>query len=235
MADRGFPVAAVVGSVDRWLVTTGPDGLSAGSPDHHPDPDDLVAAVGRGLRLLHDLDRSILPAPWSQTDTDTADGRGWQAVADRCREMVEAGLVDSARLPPPYSRYGPDQLLAMLLDGRPADEELVLCHGAAAMSRFVVDNGTFRGFDVLDSALVADPHLDLAALHLDLQRLMGPESVFRFYEAYGADPKLVNLDHYLLANHLLANPLSANPLPANTPPAGRPGSVETPPARPPSP
>lgn len=201
LAHVEFPAASVVGSADEWLVTTQPPGISAGSPDHHPDPDDLVGAIGSGLRLLHEVDPSILSADGSGADPGRR--QGWSEVADRCRQAVESGRVDPALLPRPYDRYRSEQLLDMLVEGRPADEDVVLCHGGAAMGRFLVDNGTFRGFDFLDSVLVADPHLDLASLHLDLQRLMGPESVFRLYEAYGTDPNLVRLDHYLLATHLL--------------------------------
>lgn len=202
LGDADFPVGAVLGSHEEWLVTERVAGESAGRPDLHPDPDDLVVAVGHGLRLLHDLPIETLEtdADWPLVDW------GWEPVLARCRRRVEDGTLDAKELPHPYDRYQPSELLAMLAEGRPDKEDLVCCHGAAVVDRVMVESGTFRGFDRLDSAVVADRHLDLAVMHLSLQELLGPEAVFRFYDSYGADPDLVRLDHYVLVSHLLDPP-----------------------------
>ena len=196
-----FATAPVVGSHGRWLVTAVPQGQPADRPERHPDPDELVTAVGSGLRALHDLaspSRRLVAQAVAGVD-------GPSTVAQRCRDAVRDGLVDPARLPEPYRRHRPERLLELFLaaGAEPGDDQPVACHGAATLARFRVAGGRFSGFDRLEAPLLADRHLDLATLHLDLQAVFGPDAVFRFYEAYGRDPDLVRLDRHVLAAHLL--------------------------------
>lgn len=193
-----FAVPTIVGEAGRWLVTARPDGHPADRPELHADPDELVTAVGAGLKALHDLPLSALRA-----DDGARPPEGWPAVAERCRAAVADGLVDSAALPGPYDRYRPDELLAMLIGGRPSAEDLVCCHGSPSAGMLLVAGGRFVGFDGIESALVADRHLDLAVAHQSVQHHLGPEAVFRLYDAYGGDPDVIRLDHYVLASHLL--------------------------------
>jgi aminoglycoside phosphotransferase len=51
--------------------------------------------------------------------------------------------------------------------------------------------------------LVGDRHLDLAVIQHSIHRTLGAEAVFGFYEAYGSDPNIVALDHYVLTGLLL--------------------------------
>lgn len=200
-----FPVPQVLAVCGRWAALRLPPGRPAHRPENHGDPDDLVVAIGSGLRSLHELPLTVV-----RGDVATAGGcvarspaEGWEAVAARCRLMVESGAVERDRLPAPYDRYGPARLLSMLIDGRPETEEPVCCHGFPVAERILVDGGRFAGFERYDTTLVADRHLDLAVAHLSVQHHLGPEAVFRFYDSYGADPDLVRLDHYVLAAHLL--------------------------------
>lgn len=207
-----FAVPEVVMAAGGWVVTRTPAGERADRPERHADPDDLVCAVGAGLRSLHDL-----PVGELARHEGASPGSGWDAVAERCRAAVAGGRVDRSRLPAPYDRYPPDRLLELFLDGRPAIDDDVLCHGRATMEAFLVDHGRFSGFARLDVALVADRHLDLATAHRSAQAVFGPEAVFRLYDAYGADPDLVRLDHYVLAGHLLGSGATSGPVEAAEP------------------
>ncbi len=204
-----FEVAPIVADSGSWLVTGRPTGVPADRPDHHADPDDLVVALGAGLRALHEIPAEQFAEVLGGEVLGGERARGWPAVADRCRQAVEEGRVDQARLPHPYDRYSPDRLLALWLDGGPSAERRsaegpVLCHGTPGAERFIIDGGRFSGFDRMEAPLIADRHLDLAIAHQSVQHHFGPEGVFRLYDAYGRDPDVVLLDHYILACHLLA-------------------------------
>lgn len=198
-----FEVPTVTGESDGVLVTSPPSGTPADQPDQHPDPDDLIVAVGAGLRTLHGLDVS----PFLVDDQDQPVVAGWELVAQRCRIAVENRSVRPAELPEPYSRYSAEQLLEMCLDGFSgfADDNIdtVLCHGHPVLAQFLASNGSFSGFASLTDVTVADRHYDLAVLHQSVQQVLGPEAVFRLYESYGQDPKLAKLEHYVLVSHLL--------------------------------
>ncbi len=203
LAERSFPVGELLLETNRWAVSTRPSGHPADRPDLHADPDDLVVAVGAGLRQLHALSATDAPAAAER-------GSGWDAIAESCRTAVAAPGFHVAALPAPYDRYDGPTLLAMMLDGRPGAEEAVCCHGRPTLRRFMVDGGRFTGFQGLADVVVADRHLDLAVIHQSVHHELGPEAVFRFYQAYGADPDLVRLDHYVLVSHLLGtSPLDA--------------------------
>jgi aminoglycoside phosphotransferase len=75
----------------------------------------------------------------------------------------------------------------------------------------MVAGPTFSGFDRIDVMMAADRHFDLAVLHRSVHDLLGPEAVFRLYDAYGLEPDLIRLDHYILASHLIVEP-SASPI-----------------------
>ena len=212
-----FQVGPVLGRVDgdhdgrpaSWLAVDGPVGGPGDRPENHPDPDDLVAAIGTGMRAMHEL------APATLDDDANPGGRSdpWAAIVDLCRSSVEANLVDPVSLPPPYDRYRPERLLELVDEAASTDarsgsrsvgaDSLVCCHGFATAARFVVDRGRFAGFDRIEAPLVADRHFDLAVLQQSVHHTFGPEAVFRLYEAYGSDPDLVLLDRYVLVSHLL--------------------------------
>lgn len=194
-AIESVAVPQVVLRDGAWLVTRRPDGTPVDEPDRHPDPDDLVTAVGAGLRVLHGIDPAAVPSA-------EPDGGAAAAVLARCRATIGSWSAD-ARLPPPYDRRAPGELLELLEDGWPADGEPVVCHGEPTADALLASNGTLVGIDRVDRAVVGDRHLDLAIVHLSIGDHLGPEAVFRFYEAYGDDPSIVRLDHYVLAANLL--------------------------------
>jgi aminoglycoside phosphotransferase len=194
-----FAVPTVRGADGPWLVTERPPGIPVDQPERHPDPGALAGLVGVGLRALHGLSPSLAdrcPPPSASA--------AWDGVVERCRRSVAAGRVDASTLPPPYDRYSPERLLELLVEGRPAtDEAPVLCHGGPGLDRCLVDGERFAGFDGLEAVVIADRHLDLAVVHLEVAATLGAEAVVGLHEGYGTDPDLVRLEHYVLAVHLL--------------------------------
>lgn len=151
------------------------------------------------MSALHDEDRSSpelgsLPSGWDAIDV---------AIGDRLR----AGLIVPADFPEPYGRYESERLIDIWRNGRPEIEELVVCHGRPVLGSFHVDHGEVVAMGDLGGMRHADRHLDLAIVHQSLHSVLGPDAVFMFYDAYGLDPNLVLLDHYILGALLLEGPI----------------------------
>ena len=205
-----FGVPRVVAAASDWLVTERPPGQPADRPELHPEPGALAGRIGAGLASLH-----ALPPVLDRLGQDPEDD-GWGAIVDRCRRAVEAGAVDPGQLPAPYDRYPPERLLELLIeagerggdrpDGSDGRDTGVLCHGSATAGHFLIEGDRLVGIDGFDVAVVADRHLDLAAAHLSVARVLGAEAVFALYEGYGVDPDLARLDRAILAVRLLGLP-----------------------------
>lgn len=179
--------------VDRaWMVSERLIGVPSHRPDLHGDVGSLAEVAGNALRELH-----ALPID-AASDAVESGGDALDAVA---AANVAAGLggVDE-----PYQRYTGEQLLELWRQGRPKVEDLVICHGNAALPNMIAQQGVFAGWVDLGHVRVADRHLDLAFAHESIHRYLGPEAVYVFYDTYGQDPELLRLDHYLLARQFLA-------------------------------
>ncbi len=173
--------------------------IAADQLDAHGNLDELVRAVGRSLASLHATDLSAI--------ADATMPSGWNALAE---DIAAGGIADTADLPDPYARYEGRRLRSIWAEGRPDNEDLVVCHGRPTLDRFLIEPRDRPDGGVVVAAVrgsggmrVIDRHFDLAVIHHSLHHRVGPESVFLFYEAYGGDPDLVRLDHYLLGAMLL--------------------------------
>ncbi len=192
---RRAPTAAVelVVSDDEfdWVITQRLSGHPSHRIDAHGDMQGVPATFARALRALHELPVEVDDVPF---------GVGWQAIDDQ----IEAGVsaLDPAELPDPYSRYSAERLVEIWRHGRPASEDLVLCHGDPSLPNLIIDPAVVGWVDV-GRLCLADRHLDLAIAQYSIHRNFGPDAVFAFFEAYEIDPDLVRLDHYLLASFLL--------------------------------
>lgn len=206
-----------------WFVRTDArPGIPASRSDLHGQVEGLVDGLGGALRRLHDVDplavATVETSSKSHSQSAASDSErnvpdpalsGWEFLAAAIRKNVEEGNVDPASLPHPYSRYDSEKLFEFWLEGRPEAEELVLSHGNPRLANLYFDGADFVGASDLANVCYADRHLDLAVLHHEIHEHLGAEAVFRFYEAYGQDPILVRLDHYLLASYLLPTWASA--------------------------
>ena len=173
-AARFTPVPRVLdqGADDTgtWLLTAAVPGESAVSPRWTADPATAVAALGRGLRALHDaLPVEECPFSWS--------------VADRVAASVAAK---------PHQR---DVALA-LLDHPPIDR-LVVCHGdACAPNTLLADDGTWSAHVDLGDLGVADRWADLAVATWSTEWNYGPGWEPALLAAYGVDDDPARTDYY---------------------------------------
>ncbi|ONI91603.1 aminoglycoside phosphotransferase APH(3') [Saccharothrix sp. ALI-22-I] len=170
-----------------WLITAAVPGRSAVEPRWKAEPGIAAAAIGRGLRLLHDtLPADRCPFDWSverrlvRADERIADGEG---VADWSPEHRHLGLTEArARLGEP-----------------PAIDGLVVCHGDACTPNTLLhDDGTFAAHVDLGSLGVADRWADLAVATWSLDWDYGPGFDGILYDAYGIDPDPERIAYYRL-------------------------------------
>ncbi|GIH97025.1 aminoglycoside 3'-phosphotransferase [Planobispora siamensis] len=190
-ARRWVPVPRVLehgaDAEGAWLVTEAVPGRSAVDPRWSADPVTASAAIGRGLRLLHDaLPVDRCPFDWSverrlaRADERIAAGEGpagW-SPEHRHLDLAEA----RARLGAP-----------------PAIDRLVVCHGdTCAPNTLLHDDGRFAAHVDLGSLGVADRWADLAVAAWSTEWNYGPGYDGVVYEAYGVEPDHGRIAYYRL-------------------------------------
>ncbi|WP_433380815.1 aminoglycoside 3'-phosphotransferase [Streptosporangium sp. CA-115845] len=170
-----------------WLVTAAVPGRSAVDPRWIADPATAAAAIGRGLRLLHDaLPVEQCPFDWAidrrlaRADERIAGGEG---PADRFPEHRHLELAEArARIGDP-----------------PAIDRLVVCHGdACAPNTLLRDDGMFAAHVDLGSLGVADRWADLAVAAWSMEWNHGPGYDGIVYDAYGIAPDPERIAYYRL-------------------------------------
>ncbi|MFF0306533.1 aminoglycoside 3'-phosphotransferase [Streptosporangium sp. NPDC004379] len=170
-----------------WLVTAALPGRSAVDPRWTADPATAAAAIGRGLRVLHDaLPVDGCPFDWSverrlvRADERLAAGDGpvSELAAHGCADLAEARARIGA--PPPIDR-------------------LVVCHGdACAPNTLLDDDGAFAAHVDLGSLGVADRWADLAVAAWSTDWNYGPGYDGVIYDAYGVAPDTERIAYYRL-------------------------------------
>lgn len=165
----------------EWLLTAGLPGADATSPALRAEPTRLVPLLADGLRQIHAL--PIHDCPYdSRTDL----------LVRTARARVAAGLVDPARdLKRDHGALTVATALARLAELRPADEDLVLCHGDYCLPNVLIRDGQVSGILDLGKLGVTDRWWDLAVATWSVTRNLGPGWDELFLEAYGAprDPR----------------------------------------------
>ncbi|MEV5414496.1 aminoglycoside 3'-phosphotransferase [Thermopolyspora sp. NPDC052614] len=172
-----------------WLVTAGLPGDNAVADRWKRDPATAVAAIGSGLRALHDaLPVVECPFTWS-VDERLAD----------VRRRASAGLIraDAWRSDHP-DLTDLEQVLDVLADVPPVDR-LVVCHGdACAPNTLLTPDGRCCGHVDLGSLGVADRWADLAIATWSTQWNYGPGWEEPLLRAYGVEPDPVRTRYYRL-------------------------------------
>jgi kanamycin kinase len=150
-------------------------------------PATAVAAIGTGLRALHDrLPVSHCPFTWSADDR----------VA-RARRLAEAGDGDLANWHPEHRVLG--RAAYDHLDDIPAIDRLVVCHGdACAPNTLLDDDGHWSAHVDLGTLGVADRWADIAIATWSTEWNYGPGYEQALLDAYGIAPDAERTAFYRL-------------------------------------
>lgn len=171
-----------------WMVTAGLPGESAVSERWRADPARAVAAIGHGLRLLHDtLPVAGCPFSWS------AEIR----LADAHRR-ADAGQLDPTRWHKKHQHLSVHGALQLLAQAPPVDR-LVVCHGdPCAPNTLLADDGACSGHVDLGALGVADRWADLAMATWSTEWNYGPGWEDHLLAAYGTKPDPARTAYYRL-------------------------------------
>ena len=153
----------------------------------------VLRQVGQSLRQFHDIDPD--GCPWARRAED---------LVAAATARVEHDEVDVASFDPPFRRYAPAELLALVMQSiPPAAARPVVIHGSARLAALRVEGGQLRWAE-LDGSGLGDPYRDLATLAIDLAEAVSPQALVPFFDAYGVDhPDVVRLDWHVLVDQLL--------------------------------
>lgn len=178
------PVPEVITSGEdgdgSWLVTTALPGASAVADVGKQEPAKAVAAIGTGLRHLHDhAPAGTCPFSWS------ADNR--IAIA---HQRVVAGRTNTCDWHESHQHLSIADALA-IVDDPPSTDQLVVCHGDACSPNTIIDGGRWSGHVDLGELGVGDRWADLAIATWSTEWNYGPGWESALLDSYGieADPQ----------------------------------------------
>lgn len=186
------PVPRVIGQgadeAGSWLVMSALPGQNAVVPRWQADPAAAVAAIGEGLRAMHDtLPVRDCPFSWMAADR----------LAD-ARRRVRDGRIDLADWHEEHQPLGTGRALDLLADIPPVDR-LVVCHGdACAPNTLITDDGRWSGHVDLGELGVADRWADLAVATWSTEWNYGPGWERPLLDAYGVRPDPDRTRYYRL-------------------------------------
>lgn len=171
-----------------WLLTRAIAGRNAVDPRWLADPATAAAALGSGLRRLHEaLPVAGCPFSWHAEDRIAA-----------VRQRAAAGLLDPAEWHAEHAGQPVELLLDRLSEPPPVDR-LVVCHGDACAPNTLLDEaGRVAGFVDLGALGVADRWADLAVGSWSLGWNHGADYEPTFFRAYGIEPDPERISYYRL-------------------------------------
>ncbi|MGD9528460.1 phosphotransferase [Pseudonocardia sp.] len=179
------PVPRVLdhGSDDRgsWLVTAALPGESAIADRWLAEPATAVAAIGSGLRAMHDaLPVAECPFTWSAA------------------ERIAAAVPDPSRWHADHAGLTAAEALRRIAEPPPVDR-LVVCHGdACAPNTLLHDDGRWLAHVDLDCLGVADRWADIAVATWSTEWNYGPSWTGALLDAYGVAPDPERTTYYRL-------------------------------------
>jgi kanamycin kinase/aminoglycoside 3'-phosphotransferase-2 len=167
----------------------GRSGAENWPPEERPR---VVVAIAEALKWLHSI--PLEHCPFDQQ---------LEAKLTQARLRTELGLVDIEDFDDQWQGKPAEELLEVLLQTRPADEDLVVCHGDYCLPNVLLHEGKLSGFVDLGRLGVADRYQDLAlmtrSLTSDLNPQFGEGWDKVFLEAYGIrEPDWTRLEFYRL-------------------------------------
>ncbi len=171
-----------------WIVTSALPGQMAVTARWKNDPARAAAAIGEGLRALHEaLPAQRCPFSWNTDHRLAAIGRS-----------ARSGRLDPARWHPQHQSLDVASALALLAAPPPPDR-LVICHGdACAPNTIISGDGQFGGHVDLGSLGVADRWADLAVATWSTTWNYGPGWEKHLLDAYGIPPDPDRTRYYRL-------------------------------------
>lgn len=171
-----------------WMVTAGLRGTNAVSPRWIDEPSTAVAAIGQGLRAVHEtLPVQQCPFSWSAAER----------VADAHRR-AELGQIDLSNW---HAEHRVLSLAVALrvVDDPPAADDVVVCHGdACAPNTLIGEDGRWSGHVDLGNLGTADRWADLAIATWSATWNYGPGWENRLLDAYGVRPDAERTRYYRL-------------------------------------
>lgn len=161
-----------------WIATGALAGTNAISERWKAEPASAVAAIGAGLRALHDaLPVADCPFSWSVEDR----------LAD-IRRRAALGAIHAERWHATHRHLELERAIAMLSEP-PAIDRLVVCHGdSCAPNTLLGEDGRCIGHVDLGTLGVADRWADLAIATWSTQWNYGAGWEPALLEAYGIAP-----------------------------------------------
>jgi kanamycin kinase len=171
-----------------WLVTGAVPGESAVHPRWVADPRRAVAAIGEGLRALHEA-LPVADCPFdSSAPTRLAE----------VRRRASAGLLHPPAWEAAHAGLSVAEVLARLADV-PDVDRLVVCHGdACSPNTLLGDDGRWSGHVDLGRLGIGDRWADLAVATMSTEWNYGPGWERALLEAYGVEPDPVRTAYYRL-------------------------------------
>lgn len=157
---------------------------------HNPE---MIKIVARGLKQIHEIE--INECPFDQT---------LDVKIQNAKFNVDNNLVDEDNLQHKYKGKTARELYQMVLEKRPADEDLVFTHGDYCFPNIIIDNERLSGFIDLGRAGVADRYQDISLALRSLRcNFKFEEWVSTFLEAYGLEElDQEKLEYYILLDEL---------------------------------
>jgi kanamycin kinase len=172
----------------EWLVTAALDGENAVSPRWKADPARAVAAIGAGLRALHDT-LPVAECPFRLS---------LQSYLEQARRQAAAGRLDPRAWHPVHQSLTVPEALDRAAQAPPPDW-LVVCHGdACAPNTLIGADGRWSGHVDLGDLGVADRWADLAIATWSTGWNYGPGWERPLLDAYGIDPDPERSSYYRL-------------------------------------
>lgn len=172
----------------EFLLMSEVPGRDASEWCHQANPVQLVSVLAAGLRLIHSV--SVDNCPFDQTLRT-------QLAAAQIR--VARGLVDEEDFDPERLGATAHQLFEVLLQTRPASEDVVFTHGDYCLPNIIVNQNKVSGFVDWGRAGAADRYQDLALAARSLTDNVGAEWVPLLLREYGIEtPDNAKLEFYQL-------------------------------------
>lgn len=172
----------------EWMVTTGLGGRDATDPAFRSDPKRLVRILARGLRRFH-------RAPVATCPFDFRIDAAMRVARDR----LGRGVIDAVEgFHAEHSGLTAAEAVAALERTRPADEDLVVCHGDYCPPNVLIRGNRVAGYVDLGELGVADRWWDLAVATWSVTWNLGSGYEDLFLSEYGAELDRGQLEFYRL-------------------------------------